>query len=94
MKVRSRKPKPPVGMELTVTLSMPAEASLEESRDALLAFFEGVTGLAAGTKAAWLRIHCRGIPEDFEERMQEAVDEANAALDATRPRLQLVVDNG
>lgn len=91
MKLRSKKSKPPVGMEMTVTLSMPAEATLEESRSALLAFFEGVRDLGAG--AAWVRINCRGIPPEFEERMQEALDAANAALEASAPKLRLVVNN-
>lgn len=74
MKVRSTKPKPPVGMELTLTLSMPLGASVEDSSLALLEFFRGTHDMTAKTRACWSRIHCRGIPKELEARLAIVVD--------------------
>lgn len=86
MKYRSKQSKPETGMEMTVTLSMPADHDAQQSADMLIRFMEGVTKLSADTGAAWIKIHCAGIPEELEARLATAV-----APD--RPRLELVVNN-
>lgn len=86
MKYRSNKPKPETGMEMTVTLSMPADQDAQQSADALIRFMEGVTDLSASVGSAWVKIHCAGIPEELEDRLA-------AAVNPMPPRLELVVDN-
>lgn len=86
MKYRSPRPKPEIGMEMTVTLSMPTDYSAAQSADALIKFMEGVTRLSADIGSVWIKINCAGIPEEFEERLE-------AALTPKRPNLQLVIDN-
>jgi hypothetical protein len=86
MKYRSNAPKPETGMEMTVTLSMPADQGAEQSGEALIRFMEGVNKLSAETGAAWIKIHCAGIPEELEARLATAIS-------PSRPRLELVVNN-
>ena len=86
MKYRSRATKPETGMEMTVTLHMPADLSLEQSAEALIKFMEGVNRLSAETGSTWIKINCVGIPEEFEERLE-------AAIAPKRPSLTLVIDN-
>lgn len=86
MKYRSSKPKPETGMEMTVTLSMPASLDVQQSAEALIQFMEGVNRLASATAAPWVKIRCTGIPEDMEERLETAISPA-------RPRLELVINN-
>lgn len=86
MKYRGRQPKPETGMELTVTLSMSADQSVERSAESLIKFMEGVTRLSAETGSVWIKINCAGIPEEFEERLE-------AALAPKRPNLKLVINN-
>lgn len=97
MKVRGRKPKPPVGMELTLTLSLPDDNEPSEDSNAIRAFADAIDDLAKKTKCAWLHIRISGIPGEFEERIQQAVDECNAAIaareEAEAPNIRLVVDN-
>jgi hypothetical protein len=88
MRFKSRRPKPATGMELTVTLSMPADQSVEQSAASIVQFFDGLLSLSAATGAAWVNVRCAGIPVELESRLQAALDQANA------PRLKLVVDNG
>lgn len=88
MRYRSTKPKPAVGMEFSVTLSLPAEAALDESAKAIVEFFEGVNALSKRTGAIWIRMNCTGLPEAFEERVQGVFDQLNK-----RPSLKVVVDN-
>lgn len=89
MRHRSKTPKPETGMELTVTLSMPADHNAEQSADAIVQFMEGVNRLTAETGAAWINIRCAGIPEEFEERIASALE----SLEPKRPRLELVINN-
>lgn len=86
MKYRSPKAKPVTGMEMTVTLSMPADHDVPQSADALVRFMEGVTQLSADVGSSWIKIHCAGIPEELESRLASAIEPA-------RPRLELVVNN-
>lgn len=86
MKYRSRQPKPDTGMEMTVTLSMPADQDASESAEALIRFMEGVTKLSAEVGSSWIKIHCDGIPEELEGKLA-------AALEPKRPQLELVVNN-
>lgn len=86
MKYRSPKPKPETGMEMTVTLSMPADHDAQQSADMLVQFMEGVTKLSTDTGAAWIKIRCVGIPEELESRLASAIEPA-------RPKLELVVNN-
>lgn len=86
MKYRSSTPKPETGMEMTVTLSMPASHDTQQSAEALIKFMEGVGRLSADVGSPWIKIHCVGIPEELEERLE-------AAVAPSRPRLELVINN-
>lgn len=88
MKFKSKKGKPPTGMEMSVTMLMPAELDVEQSKEALLKFFDIVNAASKELGSVWLRIQCSGIPEELEAPLQTAFDQANC-----RPRLQLVVNN-
>lgn len=89
MKYRSPAPKPETGMEMTVTLSMAADQSAEQSAEALVKFLGGVNHLVAEVGACWVKINCAGIPVEFEERLEAAL----ASLGPKKPQLQLVVNN-
>ena len=86
MKYRSKQQKPDTGMEMTVTLSMPADRTVDQCTDAIIQFMEGVTRLSNETGTAWIKILCTGIPEELEARLA-------TALEPARPRPELVVDN-
>lgn len=86
MKYRSPKPKPETGMEMTATLSMPTDHDAQQSAETLIRFMEGVNKLSTETGAAWIKIHCAGIPEELEARLATAIA-------PSRPRLELVVNN-
>lgn len=88
MKFKSRKPKPKPGMEMSVTLMMPADHSAEQNQKALLKFFEVVNDASNALGSVWLRINCRNIPEELEVALQGAFDKMNR-----RPNLSLVIDN-
>ncbi|MGB6080294.1 MAG: hypothetical protein WBF99_12620 [Xanthobacteraceae bacterium] len=88
MQFKSRKPKPSTGLELSVTLMMPDGQSIEQSREAICAFFDRVTALSQDVGAAWLRINCSNIPAEFEPALQTALDKFNR-----KPNLELVVNN-
>lgn len=86
MKYRSKHPRPDTGMEMSVTLSMPADQDIQASADALCQFMDGINNLVAATGAAWIKIHCSGIPQELESRLE-------AALAPKHPHLQLVINN-
>lgn len=94
MRFSANKPKPPVGMEFFLTLSMPVDLDSEESAARMTKFFAGMNALATETEAVWVRMRMTGIPEELEERLQTALDEFNATQTAAKPKLQLVIDNG
>lgn len=73
-------------MEMTVTLSMPADLDTQQSAETIIRFMEGVSRLSAETGASWIKIHCIGIPEELEGRLA-------AAIAPSRPRLELVINN-
>lgn len=89
MKYRGPGTKPETGMEMTTTLSLPAGLDTQHSAEVLIRFLEGVRRLSAETGATWVRIHCVGIPPEFEARIEAAL----AGLGQAKPQLQLVVDN-
>lgn len=90
MKHVSARPKPPTGMEMSVTLSMPAGQSEDESAQALLKFLEALGGEAfRSVGAVWFRIRCSGIPERYESIIANAI----AGATAKSPHLRIVVDN-
>lgn len=86
MKYRSNTPKPETGMEMTVTLSMPASQDTWQNADALIKFMEGVNKLTSEVGACWVKLHCAGIPEELEEMLENAIA-------PSRPRLELIVNN-
>jgi hypothetical protein len=86
MKYKSNKPKPETGMEMTVTLSMPADQDADQCAEALVRFMEGVTKLSGDVGSAWINIRCAGIPEELEDKLA-------AAIEPKRPRLELVINN-
>ncbi len=88
LKFKSKQPKPPTGLEMSVTLMMPSDQSDDQCRDALLKFFEVVTNASSELGAAWLRLNCANIPDGLEGVLQTAFDKANK-----RPTLSLVVNN-
>jgi hypothetical protein len=88
MQFKSRKPKPPTGLELSVTLMMPDGQSIEQSREAICVFFDRVSTLSQDVGSAWLRINCANVPTEFEPAMQAALDRFQR-----KPNLELVVNN-
>lgn len=88
MQFKSRKQKPPTGLELSVTLMMPEGQTVEQSRDAILKFFDAISNASREIGSAWIRIHCSGIPTELEPALQAALDDTNR-----RPQLELVVNN-
>lgn len=91
MKIHSRKKKPEVGMELTVTFSFPVDATPEESAQTLVDFFQYATEAKLGF--CWLKMLCTNIPVELEDRIAAGVDASNAALEMSKPNLRLVVSN-
>ena len=88
MQFKSRKQKPPTGLELSVTLMMPEGQTVEQSRDAILKFFDKVLNASKEIGSVWIRVNCSGIPEELEPALQAALDDTNR-----RPQLELVVNN-
>ena len=88
MQFKSRRRKPPTGLELSVTLMMPEGQSVEESRDAILKFFDTVSNASKEIGSVWIRVNCSGIPDELEPALQAALDNTNR-----RPQLELVVNN-
>lgn len=94
MKFRTNKIKPSVGMEFFLTLSMPVDLPPEVSAAKIKQFAAGMSALANETGAVWVRMRMTGIPEELEDRLQSALDEFNAIQAASKPKLQLIIDNG
>ena len=88
MQFKSRKQKPPTGLELSVTLMMPEGQTVEQSRDAILKFFDTVSNASKKIGSVWIRVNCSGIPAELEPALQAAIDNTNR-----RPQLELVVNN-
>ncbi len=94
IRVASRKKKPVVGMEVTLTISMKADHTLGQSADAIVEAFKAATELSALTNAAWVKVHCSGVPAALEHLLASAMEKSQAELDALgAPQLKLVVDN-
>ncbi len=94
IRVASRKKKPPVGMEISVTLSMSVDHTVGQSADAIVEAFKSAKELSALTNAAWVKVHCSGVPAALEHLLASALEKSQAELDALgAPQLKLVVDN-
>ena len=88
MKYKSKKPKPPTGMEMTVTLCMPSGQTVEQSSAALVKFFEVAAAASKEVGSSWIRVNCTGIPEELEGALQAALKRADPG-----PNLKLIVNN-
>jgi len=89
--LKSRKRKPPTGMELTVTISMPADHTIKQSANALVKFFEAAGDFAEAAGGVWVRINGAGIPSELEEKLAEAFDNCRVSVEG--PSLRIVVNN-
>ncbi len=88
MKFRSRKLKPQVGMEMTVTLSMREGQTVGQAARSILAFLKHLNAAARATKAVWIHVRCVGVPAELEEKLASAINVASK-----KPALTLVIDN-
>lgn len=88
MRYQSRAKKPDTGMELSVTLSLAADETVEQSAESIVKFMEAVQAASASIGAVWVHMRCSGIPAELEDRVQAAIDAAKKP-----PHLTVVVDN-
>ena len=94
IRVASRKKKPAVGMEISLTLSMSVDRTIGQSADAIVEAFKSAKELSALTSAAWVKVQCIGVPPALEHLLASALEKSQAELDALgAPPLKLVVDN-
>lgn len=88
MRYQSRARRPETGMELSVTLSLAADQTVEKSAESIVKFMEAVQTASASVGAVWIHMRCSGIPHELEGRMQAAIDAAKKPA-----HLTVVVDN-
>lgn len=91
LKIKSRRRRPPSGMELTMTISMPVDHTVEQSADALIKFFEAACAFADTAGGVWVRINGVGIPPELEEKLATAFDSYRVEIEG--PGLCIVVNN-